>query len=380
MQNNKLKIGVYAGSFDPLTEGHLWLISESSKLFDKVIVAIGINSAKRTTFSLNERKNVIWQAVCHLENVEIDSFQSMMLINYAKSAGANYIIRGVRSQKDFAYEKGMFHINRDINNQINTIFLIPPRELIEISSSMVKGLVGFDNWETIVQKYVPPGVFTLIQQKQEEKLIIKSLKKRWFKVFGSLGTFDAGRVRMFFDDVILHYTKECRSYHSIRHLKRCFEEFDTVREMVTNTDIVELSIFFHDVIYTIESQENENQSAEYLKHVLRELYFNDEFIEKAKSYIMYTKHDCMPEDDDGKLLVDIDLSVFGSSVEEFAEYEKSIREEYQDFDDKRYKTGRIRVIEKFLNRENIYHTKHFRNKYEKIAQHNLTRLLEQLTS
>ncbi|MCD4656590.1 MAG: hypothetical protein K8S87_03500, partial [Planctomycetes bacterium] len=308
------------------------------------------------------------------------SFQGLMLINYAKNVGANYIIRGVRSQKDFAFEKGMFHINMDINNRINTIFLIPPRELIEISSSMVKGLVGFDNWENVVRKYVPPGVFTLIQRKQEEKQIIKVLKKRWFKVFGSLGTFDAGRVRMFFDELIVHYTKECRAYHNIRHLKKCFEEFDSVREMISNQDIVELSIFFHDVIYIPESQENESQSAEYLKHVLRELYFNDEFIEKAMSYIMYTKHDKMPEDADGKMLVDIDLSVFASDVDEFAEYEKSIREEYQDFDDKRYLTGRIRVIEKFLNRENVYYSKHFRQKYEKHARRNLSRLLEQLTS
>lgn len=153
------KIAVYAGSFDPITNGHLWMIEQGAKLFDKLIVAIGTNPDKRYTFSLEERLNLIEQAVGGLPNVRIDHFENQFLVHYAKAVGASYILRGVRNEGDYEYERVLRHLNSDQRPEITTVFLMPPRAIAEVSSSLVKGFVGPEGWEAIVQQYVPPAVF-----------------------------------------------------------------------------------------------------------------------------------------------------------------------------------------------------------------------------
>ena len=89
----------------------------------------------------------------------MDSFGNQFLVNYAESVGAGYILRGIRSESDYEYERVMRNINSDLNPNIVTVFLMPPREIAEISSSFVERLVGPDGWEKIVEKYVPEAVY-----------------------------------------------------------------------------------------------------------------------------------------------------------------------------------------------------------------------------
>jgi len=154
-----MKKGVYAGSFDPPTNGHLWMIEQGARLFDEVIVAIGINPDKKYTFSLNERVEMLRNITEKCQNITVDSFENQFLVNYAESVQAGYILRGIRSESDYEYERAMRNINGDLNPNIVTIFLMPPREIAEISSSFVEGLVGPDGWEKIVEKYVPKPVY-----------------------------------------------------------------------------------------------------------------------------------------------------------------------------------------------------------------------------
>jgi pantetheine-phosphate adenylyltransferase len=154
-----MKKGVYAGSFDPPTNGHLWMIEQGARLFDEVIVAIGINPDKKYTFSLNERVEMLRNITEKCQNITVDSFENQFLVNYAESVRAGYILRGIRSESDYEYERAMRNINGDLNPNIVTVFLMPPREIAEISSSFVEGLVGPDGWEKIVKKYVPEPVY-----------------------------------------------------------------------------------------------------------------------------------------------------------------------------------------------------------------------------
>lgn len=149
------KIAVYAGSFDPITNGHLWMIEKSCKIFDKLIVAIGENADKAYTFSLEERIELIKATTNKLANVEVTHFKNLFLVDYAKSIGANFVVRGIRNYTDYDYEKSIRHINSDLSKEITTIFLMPPRNFAEVSSSMVKGLVGSEGWEKIARKYLP---------------------------------------------------------------------------------------------------------------------------------------------------------------------------------------------------------------------------------
>jgi len=150
---------VYAGSFDPPTNGHVWMIRRGAEMFDQLIVAVGVNPDKQSTFSLDDRLAWLAEIATGLDNVSIEHFGPLYLANFARQVGAEYILRGIRNESDYAYEHTMRNVNEDLNPGLTSVFLMPPRDLVEISSSFVKGMVGPDGWEAIVGKYVPECVF-----------------------------------------------------------------------------------------------------------------------------------------------------------------------------------------------------------------------------
>jgi pantetheine-phosphate adenylyltransferase len=158
-----MRKAVYAGSFDPITNGHLWIIRQAAPLFDELVVAIGVNPEKKATFSLADRLGFVKEATADVPRCAIDSYENQYLVDYAAHVGADTIIRGIRNQTDFLYEQAMRHINGDLRPNILTLFLMPPREIAEISSSMVKGMVGPTGWQDVVHRYVPPSVFEAFQ-------------------------------------------------------------------------------------------------------------------------------------------------------------------------------------------------------------------------
>jgi pantetheine-phosphate adenylyltransferase len=157
-----VRIAVYAGSFDPPTNGHLWMIQRGLQLFDRLIVAIGTNPEKTYSFSVQERLTLLEVSLPPCERMTIAHFDNRYLVDYAKEQGAAYILRGVRTADDYEYERVMRHINADLAPDVTTVFLMPPRDIAELSSSMVKGLIGPDGWERTVKRYVPPPVFNAL--------------------------------------------------------------------------------------------------------------------------------------------------------------------------------------------------------------------------
>ncbi|ENW7992359.1 pantetheine-phosphate adenylyltransferase [Neisseria gonorrhoeae] len=159
MLPNTPRRAVYAGSFDPPTLGHLWMIRQAQSMFDELIVAIGINPDKRNTYTVAERQDMLCAITDNFPNVKIEVFQNRFLVHYAREVDAGFIVRGIRSTSDYEYERSMRHINSDLAPEISTVFLMPPREIAEVSSTMIKGLVGPEGWMETVKRYVPPAVY-----------------------------------------------------------------------------------------------------------------------------------------------------------------------------------------------------------------------------
>lgn len=153
------RIAVYAGSFDPLTSGHLWVIRTGSGLFDELYVAVGTQPDKRPFFSLEERLRLLKRSLRGLHNVRVGHFENEFLVDYARDVKARYILRGIRNPMDLEYERAMRQINADLAPSIATVFLMPPRELAEVSSSFVRGMVGLKGWTKVVRRFLPGPVY-----------------------------------------------------------------------------------------------------------------------------------------------------------------------------------------------------------------------------
>lgn len=137
-----MKTAVYPGSFDPATNGHIDIIKRSGALFDRVIVAVLNNPSKSPLFSVEERVDILKRTCGDIKNVEIDSF-SGLLIDYCKSKNANVIVKGLRAVSDFEYELQMAHMNKKLNQEIETVFIMTSSRYSYLSSSLVKEVAQF---------------------------------------------------------------------------------------------------------------------------------------------------------------------------------------------------------------------------------------------
>lgn len=163
-----MKIAIYPGMFDPITYGHLDVIERAAEIFDKVIVSVAYNSAKQPMFTTGERKEMIKNAIMKMTNVEVDSFNGL-LIDYAKKKKAAAVIRGLRAVSDFEYEFQMALMNRKLDSNITTVFLMPHEKYTYLNSSIVREISQFGG---DVSEFVPPIVQKYLTRK------VKTMKKR----------------------------------------------------------------------------------------------------------------------------------------------------------------------------------------------------------
>lgn len=157
-------IAIYPGTFDPITYGHLDVIKRAAAIFDRIIVAVSDNKAKKPIFTVEERVSQISELITDFEKVEVDSFQEELLVNYAKSKKAKVLIRGLRAVSDFEYELQIALMNRRLNKNIDTVFLMPNEKYTYLSSSIVREVaqLGGD-----ISNFVAPSI---------EKQLIKKLR------------------------------------------------------------------------------------------------------------------------------------------------------------------------------------------------------------
>jgi len=157
---------IYPGTFDPFTNGHLDVLERALNIFEHVDVVLAENSQKQTLFSVDERLEMVTEVVRDLPNVNVDVLHDGLLADYARQAGANAIVRGVRQVKDFEYEFQMSLLNRHLYPEVTTVFLMPNVKYTYVASTIIRevSMLGGD-----VSKFVHPYVLDQLAQKRAER-------------------------------------------------------------------------------------------------------------------------------------------------------------------------------------------------------------------
>jgi pantetheine-phosphate adenylyltransferase len=156
-----MRTAIYPGSFDPITNGHLDIIERAIKLFDRVIVAVAQNAAKKSLFPIKDRVRLVRQSLGDYPNVEVDSLNGL-LVDYVEKRGGQAIIRGLRAVSDFEFEFQLALMNRKLNGKVETIFMMPRETYTFLSSRLVKEIASLGG---NVQCFVPPHVQTALASK-----------------------------------------------------------------------------------------------------------------------------------------------------------------------------------------------------------------------
>lgn len=149
-----MKVAVYPGTFNPITNGHTDLVERASRLFDHIIVAIGTNRQKTVALTTEQRVELASEVLSHVDNVEVCAFDCL-LTEYVKQRGAHIILRGLRTVADFEYEFQLVGMNRVLEPEIETVFLAPAEHLSYISSTLVREIASYGG---DISKFVHPAV------------------------------------------------------------------------------------------------------------------------------------------------------------------------------------------------------------------------------
>ncbi len=181
-----------------------------------------------------------------------------------------------------------------------------------------------------------------------------------------------------FHALISRYSEPHRKYHTTRHLDECFDKLEELRMTASHPDEIELALWFHDAIYDVTRQDNEQKSADWARAAIVEAGLSASIAERVHALVMVTRHNAAPATIDENILVDVDLSILGAEPDRFDEYEKQIREEYSWVPEILFRSRRREILKAFLDRPSIYSTRVFVEAYESQARENLERSIKTL--
>jgi predicted metal-dependent HD superfamily phosphohydrolase len=203
-------------------------------------------------------------------------------------------------------------------------------------------------------------------------------RERWLTLWqAASGRGDGGT---WFDTLAARYSEPHRYYHTVRHIAECLQSFDSTRHLAVQPVAVELALWFHDAIYDTHAADNEEQSAQFALQCLGEAGAGRDLQNAVRDLVLVTKTHEGSTHPDAPLLVDIDLSILGASKARFFEYEDQIRSEYAWVPEEIFRSKRAEILERFLARKVIFHTRWFSNAYEEQARVNLRTSLNHLRS
>ena len=372
---SKTRKAVYAASLDPITNGHINVATRMASRYDKLTVVVAVDPRKHYFFNHEERVSMAKAALAHLPNVTVDACVGQYVVKFAKSLGADVVIRGLRNASDLDSEFTLAEENRQICPDIETILVPCLPSLMYVSSSLVRSHVGTDpDWEAQVARLAPASVVA----KLKEKYILGKARTHWSALMSALG--NPKESEKVFADLVTRYSEVHRGYHTPSHIVAMLDDLETAKPTETGSwEYVAFATWFHDAVYDPLRGDNEERSAMLAKAATERLGLpkpgpmedRRPFGDVVSDLIMVTKHTVRPETELGKLIVDLDLANFGKSLKEFEAVGAGIRKEYCFVPEDKFRAGRAKILSGFLNRRPLYLTEFFRNKYQKSARKNL---------
>ncbi|MEM0924694.1 MAG: pantetheine-phosphate adenylyltransferase [Planctomycetota bacterium] len=166
MNSRSERIAVYTGSFDPVTLGHLHIIERASPLFDTLVIGVGINADKQSLFSPEQRSELLREVTCDFDNVRVECFRGLA-VDFVRSLGANIMVRGIRPLTDIAGEFTMMMANRQLDEQIETVFLMSDERFAHVSSSLLKQIARVSDDDEQLAKFVPRSVIDPLRRQMQ---------------------------------------------------------------------------------------------------------------------------------------------------------------------------------------------------------------------
>lgn len=357
-----MKSALYAGSFDPPTNGHMYVVKTAANMFDKLYIGVAQNASKNASFSADERHYILKQSLGEIEvsNAAVIVISDEFAARVAARLGCQNLIRGVRGASDLEVETAIAHVNMMAAPNVSTITIPALSDIANVSSSMVRGLVGLLGWRGVVRRMVPAATMRALERKRADALYEDR---------------DVFLSRSSFTNLFGRYLEEHRVYHGIGHIIECLEWLE--HAIKNNVQIESLSditraIWYHDAIYDPTKHDNERLSADLAA---------DGHGPVAKMILATARHfdaDFRPEDPDTQLLLDIDIASFGESFSESEWIAQAIRKEYAFVPANIYCRERAKLLDKLLARPHIYRTKFFRERLEEAARHNIKKEIDSL--
>lgn len=367
----------FAGTFDPITNGHLWCIEEALNIAEEVVVIIAVNSVKTPLFDDNTRKIMIEEAIKSIPNHEKITVKILKNEYVAQAAilnfGCDYLIRGIRSALDFDYEALIQKTNTDVLSGAKTIFVMPPRDLEAVSSSFVKSLVGPIGWHWNIQEFIPDVVYRYWIKKYIKEVSLKFCQDN--------------KMIDFVTEISQYYESDDRFYHNMEHLAHCLQELEwldknTVQSQ-NNLKILCIALLGHDVIYgsNMQGKSDEELSAQWTESwMINKEVLNKEDAMTVKLLIektQYLSKNISLDTDLDKIMCSIDLAVLSKTKKVYCKYSANIRKEYQEVPEESYRLGRSVALKKLLSMPKLYECESF-FQYESLARKNLNEEINQL--
>lgn len=380
-----MKLG-FAGTFDPITDGHMWVIEQARNMAgsDGVVILMPHNPAKTPGTNTRNRKQVVEAVIKDLgwNDVTVELIERDYTARAAKKLGVDYLIRGIRNAADFDYENQLHQANVTEVRGVPTLFVMPPPEVAKISSSYVKSFASGDpiGWHWIVQKMMPTAAY----EHMRKMWLHKQWKDLWnyeHKDFLMQQPYEVSFHALISKEF---YGDPSRPYHNLDHLVHGLCEIDrwfAVAKDINNADAgdfknLKKAFWYHDAIYTA-SHGNEVSDEEASARLFEQLTIGRKESSDIGDYIRATDHFQVNNINNSykHVLLGADLAILGQERPIYARYTKQIRREYKHFSEAEYLAGRIKALQYLVKKSmagTLYEDEYFHDMYNHRACQNMS--------